>query len=78
MARAQVMCDQCGNTDNHPMAHFGGPGGRSVHHDCMSVSEEQMARAASPAQGAVIDACKNGLKGTALLEFIEKTNGGQL
>jgi hypothetical protein len=66
----QITCDQCGQTDDHPKAHF--MDGRTVHHDCMDVREEALARSAGERQAKIVDACKGGLKGTSLREFIQE------
>jgi hypothetical protein len=63
-----TRCDQCGQLDDHPKAHF--LDGRTVHHDCMDVREETLARSASERQAEIVQACKGGLKGDELRDFI--------
>jgi hypothetical protein len=78
MARELVRCDQCGQTDDHPMAHFGA-GGRSVHHDCMSADEKEMAFGSS--EGATIkkitELAESGVHGDELAAKIESFAGGE-
>lgn len=74
MARELTRCDQCGKTDTAPLAHFGA--GRSVHHDCMSIAERELAFASGV--GPVVEACESGIKNDDLVDWITKTNGGQL
>jgi hypothetical protein len=78
-ARVATLCEQCGQTDDHPKVHLGSLGGAVVskHHDCLSAAEEQALRDSAQEEGsgpkasAIIDACKSGTKGAELVELIQ-------
>jgi hypothetical protein len=67
--RVATVCDQCGQTDDHPKVHLGS--GPSKHHDCLSASEKEMVSASSPQAEKIIDACVKGKRGKHLLAVIE-------
>jgi hypothetical protein len=76
--RALTQCDQCGQIDDHPKAHIAKVGEvLTLHHDCLSHSDEELlresaqARGAGPKASAIIDACKSGVRGPKLLALIE-------
>jgi hypothetical protein len=66
--RVPTLCEQCGQTDDHPKIHLGA---RTTHHDCLSYADEQTVRASSDTAAAIIDACKGGKRGPKLLSHIE-------
>lgn len=79
--RVPTRCDQCGKTDTHPMIHFGftaqGPG-RTVHHDCMSADERDLAFGTADGEyfRKVTELAESGTRGDALLAKIEKMGAG--
>jgi hypothetical protein len=66
--RVPTACDQCGLVDIDPKWHTLG---RTVHHDCMSVAEKDLATSGSPVVADIIAACEGGLRGADLLAHIE-------
>lgn len=77
--RTKTMCDQCGQTDDHPKHHYGE---KTYHHDCTPVParEETLAGAHSAGDevtGAVFAACiDEGLRGDDLRTRIEELHEG--
>lgn len=70
--RAELACDQCGQVDDHPKVHLGPV---TKHHDCLSFSEEEMVRESSVDAAAIVDVCKDGLRGPDLLAHIQENYG---
>jgi hypothetical protein len=71
--RAELRCDQCGQTDDHPKVHLGEV---TKHHDCLSADEDAMVRGSSATAGKIIDECKAGKRGPDLLKRIGTLHKG--
>jgi len=66
---AEVACDHCGQTDDHPKVHA--LGGGTWHHDCtpVPVKDDMLAGVHSISAertAAVFEACEGGLRGDEL------------
>lgn len=72
--RIATQCGQCGQVDDHPKVHLGVD---TKHHDCLSVSERELAVGSVQAAGsgpklsAIIRECEGGLRGPDLLAAIQ-------
>jgi hypothetical protein len=75
-ARAQVTCEQCGQTDDHPKVHIGAV---TKHYDCLSAAEKQQTIEAIPSDpdavptADIIAKAESGTHGNDLLSFILKS-----
>jgi hypothetical protein len=75
--RVPSTCDQCGQTDLAPKHHLTSfaeeDGIRTVHNDCLSYKEKEMAFRANPNNIDIITKCEEGLKNDDLLAYIQET-----
>lgn len=66
--RAQTQCDQCGQVDDHPKAHW--DTGESYHHDCLPFRRKQELLDSSEHAGSIVAAAESGVHGHELLAHI--------
>lgn len=69
-------CEQCGATDTHPKHHLGDFATgqiKTVHNDCLSYREKEMAFRADPRNIDIITRCEEGLRGPDLFNYIQET-----
>lgn len=72
---ALSRCDQCGQVDDHPKAHFNT--GETFHHDCLPYDKRaEVLEAGGELAQAVLEACEGGKKGDELRAHIFSLHKG--